>query len=77
MNDVLLDVLKKYLTFIRKTGNGEYIFRCPVCGDSVKKHHGHLYINEEGKFICFRCGFSGRNIFYTLPKVVNVDPEDK
>ena len=40
-------------------GNGEYVIRCPFCGDS--KSHNHLSINVvEGIFHCFFCGEGGR-----------------
>lgn len=41
--------------------NGEYIIRCPACGDSSNPQHGHLYVNfDKGTFNCFRCGYSGK-----------------
>lgn len=38
----------------------EKIFRCPFCGDSKRKTHGHLHINaERNVFKCHRCGEEG------------------
>ena len=38
---------------------GEYIIRCPLCGDSFS--HSHCSINvEKGVFKCFYCGASGK-----------------
>lgn len=38
--------------------NGEYVIKCPFCGDS--KSHDHLHVNVELKrFYCFYCGKGG------------------
>lgn len=38
--------------------NGEYVIRCPYCGDA--KTHNHLHINVSEKvFHCFHCGEGG------------------
>lgn len=40
---------------------GEYISRCPSCGDSDNKNHGHLSINlHKGLYHCLKCGYSGK-----------------
>jgi hypothetical protein len=55
-----LKILKDKIRFIRRAHNGEYIFKCPFCGDNDHPYHGHLYINHEsGVFNCYRCDMGG------------------
>ncbi len=70
--------MKKHLIFVKELET-EYIFRCPICGDSQKRltGHGHFYINKEnGMFYCHRCNATG-NIYSYLLKYENLDIKDK
>ncbi len=77
MNENDLSILKNYIKYIKTTSTNEHIFRCPVCGDSVKPYHGHFYVSQEGKYICFKCGVKGNNVFRLILKYFDVSPEDK
>lgn len=47
--------------------NGQYLARCPFCGDSTKSaKHGHLYLKPAtGEYKCQRCGEGGFTVgFY-------------
>ncbi|HBF76634.1 MULTISPECIES: DUF3854 domain-containing protein [Clostridium] len=41
--------------------NGNLLYRCPLCGDSKDKSHGHLYIDyTKNSYYCAKCGESGK-----------------
>ena len=46
----------------RTSGGRESVVRCPYCGDSDNKRHGHLYVQRvpPGLWHCFKCSSSGR-----------------
>ena len=53
---------------------GEWVIRCPVCGDSKNLRHAHLYVNmDHGAWKCHRCGESGS--FPELQKIFGDEPE--
>lgn len=55
------------LQFIKNGPHGEFIYRCPFCGDSLKSAaKGHLYLNPStGEYHCMKCGAGGYTIgFY-------------
>lgn len=53
-------ILKDKIRYVRNASNGEYIFKCPFCGDNDNPYHGHLYVNNvSGIFNCYRCEMSG------------------
>lgn len=57
--------LGKYITYISET-NRHWVFKCPFCGDSPKKDHGHLYVSKTiPVFRCVKCG-QGGHIKYLL-----------
>lgn len=57
-----------------KKAPGEWLIRCPVCGDSKNLRHAHLYVNaEHGAWKCHRCGEAGS--FAELQKLHGDEPE--
>lgn len=57
-----------------KKAPGEWIIRCPICGDSLNPRHAHLYVNRDhGAWKCHRCGEGGS--FAELQKIHGDDPE--
>jgi transcription elongation factor Elf1 len=55
----MLKELKSKLTYI-KSDKKHHTFRCPFCGDSANKKHGHLNVSRENPvFRCVRCGTGG------------------
>lgn len=43
----------------RRVGDGQFNFRCPMCGDSQTsktKARGYLFINDKPNYHCFKCG---------------------
>lgn len=60
---------------VGKSGQDEYIYRCPFCEDNGKSPDlkGKLYVNNKLlKYHCFRCGQSGRLI--VNPSDINLTP---
>lgn len=58
-----------YLQGFKDVGEGTYVFRCPICGDSKKstsKKRGYLYSTNDGAF--FKCynGCAPRSLFRFL-----------
>jgi hypothetical protein len=71
----LFEVLKERLDFCKKTTNSrEIIIRCPYCGDSSEKHHGHFYIKNEEPFpaMCHRCGYRTGYLSINLIKDLDI-----
>lgn len=59
---------------VLKRAPGEWIIRCPVCGDSKNQRHAHLYVNQEhGAWKCHRCGEAGS--FAELQRLHGDEPE--
>lgn len=60
----LLEVARRCgIQILKPTNNGQWIARCPFCGDSKNKRHGHLYLKPDtGEYKCHRCDAGG----YTL-----------
>jgi hypothetical protein len=57
-----------------KKAPGEWVVRCPVCGDSRNLRHAHLYVNRDhGAWKCHRCGESGS--YADLQKLHGDTPE--
>ena len=57
-----------------KKAPGEWLIRCPVCGDSRNLRHAHLYVNRDhGAWKCHRCGEHGS--FADLQKLHGDEPE--
>lgn len=57
-----------------KKAPGEWVVRCPICGDSKNQRHAHLYVNQEhGAWKCHRCGESGS--FADLQRAFGDEPE--
>jgi len=55
-----IDILKDSIRCVRRANNGEFIFKCPFCGDNDNPYHGHLYINPNmGVFNCYKCDMGG------------------
>ena len=55
-----VNILKDNIRCLRRANNGEYIFRCPYCGDSQNVFKGHLYVNPKmGVFNCYKCDMGG------------------
>ncbi len=68
----MIEIISKYISFIKKTSTNELIFRCPICGDSKKEYNGHLYVEEESlNYICFKCGIKGKSIIQLLINLIN------
>jgi predicted RNA-binding Zn-ribbon protein involved in translation (DUF1610 family) len=65
-------IIDKYLTHIQTTSTNEEVYRCPVCGDSKNKYKGHLYISQDYKYICFKCGIKGNDIRKMIMYYLNV-----
>lgn len=58
---------------VLKTAPGEWLIRCPFCGDSKNQSHAHCYVNREhGAYMCHRCGESGS--FYDLQRQFGDEP---
>lgn len=58
----ILEVARRCgVTVLRPLPDGQWLARCPFCGDSQKsKSHGHLYLKPAtGEFKCHRCGEGG------------------
>lgn len=68
--DVHFDILEIArrcgVPILRQLCNGQYLARCPFCGDSRKPKRGNLYLNPKtGGYRCHRCGEGGRSVgFY-------------
>lgn len=73
----MLEQLKQYLTYVSHNSS-HWIFRCPFCGDSRDKSHGHLYVaKDKPVFRCVRCGTAGHYtyLFATVNATDIVIPE--
>lgn len=55
-----LELLKEKIRLVRIDSNGEWVFKCPFCGDSENPYHAHLYVSEKsGLMNCFKCETKG------------------
>lgn len=55
-----LELIAQKVRLVKRTDGGEWLFKCPFCGDSENPYHAHLYISEEsGLMNCFRCETRG------------------
>jgi hypothetical protein len=55
-----LELVAQKVRVVKKDVNGEWLFKCPFCGDSENPYHAHLYISAEtGLMNCFRCEVKG------------------
>lgn len=54
-----IEILKDKIRLVRVQPNGEYIFKCPFCGDSDNPYHGHLYVSPGGLINCYKCEMKG------------------
>lgn len=64
------------ITILKPATNGQWLARCPFCGDSSNEKHGHLYLRPDtGEYRCQKCGDGGFTIgFYAkLRKISNKD----
>lgn len=54
------------ITILKPATNGQWLARCPFCGDSSNERHGHLYLKPDtGEYRCQKCGDGGFTIgFY-------------
>ena len=76
-----IDFLYSRGEYIRRVNETQYVTRCPFCGDSDNKRHGHLYIhidindNDPIVYHCFKCESSGivNNEFFTIIGLDNND----
>ncbi len=62
------------ITILKSATNGQWLARCPFCGDSSNERHGHLYLKPAtGEYRCHKCGDGGFTIgFYAkLRKIDN------
>ena len=63
----LIEVARRCgVKILKPVTNNQWLARCPFCGDSKNKRHGHLYLKPDtGEYICQRCGEGGYTIgFY-------------
>ena len=71
----LHSILSGFLNFCKVTNNRkELIIRCPYCGDSSDRSHGHFYIKNQPPFpaICHRCGYRTSYLSTTLLKDLEI-----
>lgn len=59
--DIIEVVRRCGIPILKQLPDGQYLARCPFCGDSQKsEQHGHLYLKPEtGEYKCHRCGEGG------------------
>jgi hypothetical protein len=62
MDKQLFDISKKSIEYVKEV-TSEFIYRCPICGDSQNSYHGHFYVQKEfpHKYICFKCNTRGND----------------
>lgn len=57
LNSYMADMIYELVPGVRRQGNNQLNFRCPICGDGKKKQsrRGHFYLNE-GTYYCWNAG---------------------
>jgi len=71
--DILEVAQRCGIPILKQLRDGQWLARCPFCGDSKNPKHGHLYLKPDtGEYKCHRCNEGGYTVgFYALMRGID------